>query len=277
MSDRTTGGRDELSYRLQELRRSAGLSTTRVAALLAEGGFPVSQAKVSRTENGRVAADPEFIGRLCDLYGTTEDEKLKLVDLAAEIRKGNRRLVLGRDEAAAQTRIGKFERESTLIRSFTLSAVPGELQTEQYMRVIFDSDAGVRQRLINQAILDDATSARRFTLLLAEGALGWAPLPPADMAAQVDHIAAAIDRRNVQVGIVPWGCPTPVLPLQAWYLFDTRLVVTGGATYALDLTDSEDVAAYAAMTDELERIAVYDDEARAILAGIAARYRAMGA
>lgn len=273
MTDGATGGREELSRRLRALFDAAEMSTIRAAALLTEQGSPTSQSKVSRTLNGRVAADPDFVDRLCALLGTTDEERKELVDLAHEVRKGNRRLVLGRDEAAAQTRIGKFERESQLIRAFTLSAVPGELQTEPYLRAIFNSEAGVRQRLLNQAILDDEHSERRFRLLLAEGALGWAPIAPPDMAEQIDHIAASLDRRNVEIGIIPWGRPVPVLPLHAWHLFDSRLVVTGGATYALDLSEPDDVAAYVAMTDQLEQAAVYGDEARAILRIAAERYR----
>jgi hypothetical protein len=273
MTERTTGGRDELSQRLRTMFKATGMSTTRAAELLTADGVPTSQSKVSRTLNGRVAADPDFIDRLCTLLGASREGRDELVKLAREIRKGNRRLVLGRDTAAAQARIGKFERESTLVRAVAVTSIPGELQTAPYVRTIFDTEAAVRQRLLNQAILDEETGTRRFQMLIAESALGWTPLPPADMAAQVDHIAAAMGRRNLRVGVLPWGQPLPVLPQHSWYLFDSRLVVTGGATYALDLTDPDDVAVYATITDELERVAVYGGAARAILGRVAERYR----
>jgi hypothetical protein len=221
------------------------------------------------------AADPEFIAQLCTLLDASAYERDELVTLAREIRKGNRRLVLGRDQAAAQTRIGKFQRESSLVRAVAITGMPGELQTESYVRTIFNTDAGVRQRLLNQVILDDATSRRRFVLLIAESAFGWTPLPPAQMADQIDHISAALDRRNVRIGIIPWGATVPRLPQQSWYLFDSRLVVTGGLTYALDLTDPDDVVAYVALTDQLEQAAVFDDEARVILRNVADRYRSL--
>jgi hypothetical protein len=93
------------------------------------------------------------------------------------------------------------------------------------------------------------------------------------MADQINHISAALDRRNVRIGIIPWGATVPRLPQQSWYLFDPRLVVTGGLTYALDLTDPDDVVAYVALTDQLEQAAVFDDEARVILRNVADRYR----
>src|SRR5947199_5399528 len=108
MTDRTTGGRDELASRLRSLFKASGMSTVRAAKELEDRGVPTSQSKVSRTINGRVAADPEFVAQLCMLLGASAYERDELVALAREIRKANRRLVLGRDQAAAQTRIGKF-------------------------------------------------------------------------------------------------------------------------------------------------------------------------
>lgn len=215
MTDRTTGGRDELASRLRSLFKASGMSTVRAAKELEDRGVPTSQSKVSRTINGRVAADPEFVAQLCMLLGASAYERDELVALAREIRKANRRLVLGRDQAAAQTRIGKFERESSLVHVVAITSMPGELQTEPYVRTIFNTDVGVRQRLLNQAILDDATSRRRFVLLIAESAFGWTPLPPAQMADQIDHISAALDRRNVRIGIIPWGATVPRLPQQS--------------------------------------------------------------
>lgn len=268
-----TGDRDELATRLRALFDAAGMSTVRAARLLEERGVQASQSKVSRTLNGRVAAEPEFVAALCDLLGAPPAERDELVTLARQIRKATRRLVLGRDPAAAQTRIGKFQRESSVVRAVALTSVPGELQTEAYIRTIFDSDAGVRQRLLNQAVLDDEDSPRRFIMIIAESALGWTPLSPADMAQQVRHISTALARRNVRIGILKWGVPVPKLPQHSWYLFDSRLVVTGGLTYALDLSDPEDVTAYVTLTDQLEQLAVFDhDEVTAILNRTADRY-----
>lgn len=274
MTDGTTGGRDELATRLSALMDAAGMSTVRVAKDLTAQGVETSQSKVSRTINGRTSAAPEFVAEMCTLLGATADERAELVHLAREIRKGNRRLVLGRDHAAAQARIGKFERESSVVRAVSVTSIPGELQSELYIRTIFTAEAGVRQRLLNQKILDQDTSSRRFVLIIPESAFGWTPLPADQMADQVDLIAAAIDRQNVRIGIIPWGTQIPRLPQHSWYLFDSRLVVTGGATYALDLSDPDDVAAYTALTDQLEKLAVFDPaKARAILRRVADRYR----
>lgn len=279
MSERTTGSRDQLSQRLRELRKAAGLSGMDAAAR-AES----TQSKISRVENGRVVADPEFVEMLCELYGASAKQRRELVQMARDVKGGNRRLVLSRDSAGVQARIGRIQRQSSLIRNFSPSAIPGELQTEAYVRAVFYSsarrdfdgaEAGIRQRLLNQAVLDEEGSKRRFVMIIPEGALGWGLLPSAEMATQVDHVSAATTRRNVRIGIIPWGSPTPVLPLHSWTLFDARFVVTGSTTFTADIDDPVDVAAYVRLTDELESYAVWDDGARAILAEAARRYRSM--
>jgi hypothetical protein len=275
MTDDPTGGRAELAQRLRELCRGAGNPSTRkIAEDLATLGVTWSQSKVSRTMNGRTATDPDEVGTLCDLFRASASERAQLVELAREVLKANRRLVLGRDPAAAQTRIGRFQRDASLVRCVALTTIPGELQTPDYVHAVFrGNEAGARQRLLNQTILDEVTSARQFRLLLGESALGWTIVPPAKMAQQLDHVAASIDRRNVTIGILSWGQVIPRLPQHSWYLYDSRLVVTGGATYALDLSDPDDVAAYTTLTDQYEQLAVYGDEARAILTRAADRYR----
>lgn len=279
MADRTTGDRDELSRRLRALRMAAGLSGMEAARLT-----ETTQSKVSRVENGRVVAAPEFVEQLCRLYRSSAAERRDLVAMAHDVRGGNRRLVLSRDSAGIQARIGRVERQSALVRSFTPSGIPGELQTEAYVRAVFHgsarrdfdgAEAGIAQRLLNQAILDDEASTRQFVLLMSEGSLGWALLPPAEMAAQIDHVAAATHRRNVRVGIVPWGRHSAVLPLHSWYLFDARFVVAGATHGAADLDDPADVAAYVRLTDQLEQLAVWDADARTILARAAERYTGM--
>jgi transcriptional regulator with XRE-family HTH domain len=280
MPDRTTGGRDELSRRLHDLRKAAGLSGMRVAELTG-----TSQGKISRTENGRVGADPEFIEQLCRLYEAPAAERRELVAIAKDVQAGNRRLVLRRDTAGVQAQIGRIMKQSALVRTFSPSGLPGLLQTPDYIRAVFHAsarrnlegaEAGIAQRVRNQAILDDETTRRRFVMLVPEGSLGWAILPPEGMAEQIDHIAAATRRRNVRVGIIPWGANSPVLPLHSWDLYDARFVMAGATHATAKLTDRVDVEAYVRLTDQIEQLAVFDDDARAILEQVAVRYRGLG-
>jgi hypothetical protein len=197
------------------------------------------------------------------------------VELAHEIRKGNRRLVLGRDPVAAQVRIRRYVRDSTLVRGFALGGVPGELQLESYVWQVMEGyEPGIRERMDNQQLLDDLSRSWRF--VLPEGALGFPGLlDTTGMAAQLEHIVAGSQRPNVEVGIISWGSRCPVLPLHAWNLYDERVVVLGGETFAVDITEPQDLAAYVALTDQLEALAEWGDGAREILTGAADRYRAL--
>ena len=47
-----------------------------------------------------------------------------------------------------------------------------------------------QQRIVNQAVLTGDT-ARRFVMLMPEGSLGWALLPPVGMADQVSRVRAS--------------------------------------------------------------------------------------
>ncbi len=277
MPDQKTGGRDELSRRLHDLRKTAGLSGTRAAELV-----ETSQAKISRIETGRVVADPDFVEQLCRLYKVPAGERRELVAMAKDVKAGNRRLVLRRDTAGVQAQIGRIQKQSALVRTFAPSGLPGLVQTPAYIRAVFHAsarrnlegaEAGIAQRVRNQAILDDETTQRRFVMLMPEGSLGWALLPPAAMAEQIDHVAAATSRRNVEVGVIPWGTPSTVLPLHSWNIYDARLVIVGATHATAQLTDPADVNAYVKLTDQLQELAVYGDEAREILTEVAARYR----
>ena len=113
-------------------------------------------------------------------------------------------------------------------------------------------EAGAEQRIANQAVLTGDTT-RRFVMLMPEGSLGWALVPPVRMADQVRHIAAMSRRRNMRIGIIPWGRVSSVLPLHSWEIYDGD--------------------AYLELFATLERLAVYGDDAREVLTRVADRYQ----
>lgn len=185
-----------------------------------------------------------------------------------------------RQYAAIQKQIGRVVESSTLVRTFSPVGIPGLLQTTDYVRALFTTggevtpadEAGAEQRIANQAVLTDDT-ARRFVLLMPEGSLGWALLPPVRMADQVGHIAAMSRRRNMRIGIIPWGRVSLVLPLHSWEMYDERAVITGSMTGTAMLTTRADVDAYLELFATLERLAVYGEDAREILTRVADRYQ----
>jgi transcriptional regulator with XRE-family HTH domain len=276
MPSRTPGGRDELTRSLRELRQAAGLSGKQAAA--AAG---IQASKLSRIEKGRTVPSESDVQLLTRIYRATPDQHQRVLEMARDVKAENRRVVFNRDPGGFQDRIGRIEEASTLARSFSPNVIPGLLQSAAYARDLMRwagwspeiTEQALAGRLDRQRRLDDEQSPRRFVIITTEGGLGWAAGPPNMMIEQLDRIAAATYRPNVEVGIVPFGRPAEVFPLHSWDLFDQRAVIVGTTTATAILTEPRDVAAYVELTDALQRLAVYGAEARQILNRVTERYR----
>ncbi|MGH3800381.1 MAG: helix-turn-helix domain-containing protein [Pseudonocardiaceae bacterium] len=275
-----SGGRDELSRALRELREAAHLSTRDAAK---RTGF--SAAKISRVERGINVPTETDVAALVHTYQASPEVRTHLTSIARDIRAEYRPVVMARGKghpSAFQKRLARIEATTEHLTTFTPTVVPGLLQTEAYMRALVayrelppaEVDKFVAARLARQERLRDP--AHRFTLITTEGALGWRAGSPADMAEQVDQIVTATRLSTVRVGIIAWGTLAPVFPLHGWDLHDQRAVIYGTADATAILTEPGDVAKYIMLTEAVERIAVWDDAARAVLARISDRYRASG-
>ncbi len=273
-------GRDELSRALRELREAAQLSTRKAAELT---GF--SAAKISRVERGINIPSENDVAILVRAYQASSEVRIHLTSIARDIQAEYRPVVMARGKghpSAFQKRLARIEATTEHLTTFTPTVVPGLLQTEAYMRALVayrelphtEVDKFVAARLTRQERLRDP--AHRFTQITTEGALGWRAGSSADMAEQVDRIIAATRLPTVRVGIIAWGTQAPVFPLHGWDLHDQRAVIYGTADATAILTEPADVARYITLTAAMERIAVWDDTARAVLARISDRYRASG-
>jgi transcriptional regulator with XRE-family HTH domain len=277
MTERSAEGKDELSRSLRRLREEAGLTTRDVAA---RTGF--SQAKVSRVERGVNVPTEADVRALIDLYAPPAAVARHLRALAEDIRAVHRPVVMARPKARPslfQARLARIEASSEHVGTFSNTVVPGLLQTEAYIRELIaprqldpaEADNFVRARLDRQTLLDDRS--HRFTLVIAEGVFGWRAGSRQEMADQVERVADATRRANVRLGIIPWGTRATRFPLHAWDIYDRRAVSYGTVDATAILTEPRDVEKYAVLFETLASTAVYDDEARAVLAEIVRRYQ----
>lgn len=272
------GGKDELSRTLASLRKESGLSTRQVGAVT---GF--SQAKVSRLERGINIPTEEDVTALLDAYRAPAAVKRRLLGLARDIRAEHRPVVMARqtgNPGAFQARLARIEAASATVRAFSPTAVPGVLQTADYARAVINSRAlpperverFVQNRLRRQEHLL-TPSAPHFTLITTEGALGWRLGTREQMATQVERIAEIATADHVRVGIIPWGTLAERVVLHAWDIYDERAVSYGTAEATAILTEPADVARYVELHEMVERMAVFGQEARAVLDQIANDYR----
>lgn len=281
MTQANPGGLDELSRTLRQLRLAAGYDTLAEAA--SRVGEGISYAKLRRIDLGESVPTPTDVETIARAYHAPAPVREHLVELAEIVKATRRRVVLSRNPKRAefQKRIGKIERSSEQIRSFSPIIVPGLLQTSEYIWAVWNTGGGsaedgakfVANRLGRQAVLDEP--GRRITILTTEGALGWAAGSAALMARQVDHIARVSEEKPaVRIGIIPFGVPAAVFPVSNWDLFDARVVVPGILRTQVILQDA-DVNPYVEQFGQLEPLALYGSEAREIFSRVADRYRGM--
>jgi hypothetical protein len=132
-------------------------------------------------------------------------------------------------------------------------------------------ESSVRERARRFEQMRDGS--RDWVLIMGQGALEWALAAPQVMAAQMDRLLEASHLSNVRLGIVTAYKQVPIQAHHGFDIYDRRGVCIGTWTATALTTDVRDVAEYEWLFSELEKIAAWDDEARAILASTAATYR----
>ncbi len=267
---------------LRKIRDDAGVTSGIEAGRRA--GF--SQAKVSRMEAGRLVPSPADAEHYARALGASAALRRQLVAMARDLHEQHRaaapaRVSVSRSAAAHEQRVRRNEARSAHISVFHPIVIPGLLQTEEYVRAIFSSgtlslseiERRVAERLRRAEILDEP--GRQFTFVLTAGALGWRVGSTEVMARQVEHIVQVSRRAHIRVGVIPWGVEATVFPPCGFDLYDEHTVVVGVVGGSAYYNDPADVGRYVAMLTELERLAVFGDDARAELQRIADEYRTL--
>lgn len=179
----------------------------------------MSQAKVSRIENGVTAADPVDVEKLARALELTEAQITRLVELATQARNHMvdwRTTRVGM--ATRQLDIAQVEGAGHQIRVFNPVSVIGLLQTSEYARAVMfasrrmmDVGAGdpppadiyeaVTARLQRHQIL--AYPDKSFFFVMAEAALSNRLCSPTEMVGQIQRIRELARQDNITVGIIP--------------------------------------------------------------------------
>ena len=275
MADTYQRDHEQFCRTLRGLRKRAGLTGDELAERAG-----MSQSKISKIETGRTlpsVADTETLARV---LGVPYDVRAELVAVADALntRVESHRLVYHRGRDVKQREIGADEAATTTQRLFQDGFVSGLLQTPDYARVIFtgpralvdDMPQAVAARLDRQTVLYEPD--KHFHFLLTENVLRRRLGSGRMMAAQLDRIAQVSTLDTVRLGVIPWTALVPEAPHNSFTIRDERLVTVGTFTTNTTLTDPADVEAYLAVFARFERCAVYDDEARALLAQISREF-----
>jgi transcriptional regulator with XRE-family HTH domain len=268
----------EFGDKVRRLREQGGLDGKDLASHL--GWHP---SKVSKIERGKQTATDsdliDIIGALSVSDAAAEQLRQELRDLRLKQLAWRRQLRAGHRDRQRQDLVD--EQTATTIRVVDLMVVPGLLQTPDYARAIFttqadllevpagDVDEAIAVRMQRQHVLYD--SSKTIDILIAEAALMHPVCTPPQMAAQVDRLVSATSLPGVRLGLLPAYRPLPnLLPHGFWIVDDVVSIekVTGEDRE----TDPEQVAVYERLADRLWSVAVTGDEARAVLLAAGRRW-----
>jgi transcriptional regulator with XRE-family HTH domain len=268
--NRSDGEGTELSRALVALRTESGLRQMDVVARTS-----VSQSQLSRIEKGISLPTEDQAEQLCRLYGATPERQDEIVQMTKDARAGIRdtRLVVQRGNTLAlQERWRRLEKEARVVRSYQPALVIGVLQTVEYSSVVLgqpaDSDVvrDRQQRYLN--LLNDPDREHQF--IQTEGALRLRVGSADVVARQAQHLDSISRHANVRLGVIPESRCVDFTAGTAFHIYDDTAVVVGLEVAAATLTDAADVRHFRQLFDRLASVAVWDDEARAVIARVRA-------
>lgn len=262
--------KEDVGIRLREIRRDAGLTGRRLAAL-ASWHF----TKVSKLEHGIQSPSDEDVRiwcRLCDaedqvadLIATLRTVESHYIEWRRMMRAGAKRL---------QERARTWEREARLLRVYEPLLVPGTLQTRRYAEAIVatvisffnipdDQSQSVEERLARQDLL--YKGERRFHFIIGEQALLTQVGDAQVMIGQLGRLLEVSTMSRVRLGISPVTAANQVYPVHGFWIIDDHLVIVETYSALLTITQPREVGLYIKAFDGLAESAIYGQEARAIL------------
>lgn len=266
---------------LRKMRDDAGITSGEAAGDL----IGVTQATISRWENGKQVPPPELADRYGRALRAPAAVRRQLVAMARDLHEQHRAAAPARvavtRSADHEKRVRRNEERATHISVFHPIVVPGLLQTEDYIRAIF-ATAGLQDEVVEARITERRTRAgilnqpgQWFTFVITAGVLGWRVGSPETMARQIEHLIEVSRYPDVRVGLIPWGTQAIAFPPYGFDIYDQHTVavgVVGGTTY---YNNPRDVNRHIEMLAVLEQMAVFGDEAREVFRRIVDEYRRM--
>jgi transcriptional regulator with XRE-family HTH domain len=204
----------QLGSELRQLRLAARIKGAQVCKQLIW-----SPSKLTRLETGENASvETTDVMGLCEIYGVDADTRARLLGYAAVTK--TRRDWWATSEYRPAIRPGfraflDLEATATALHNYEAEFVPGLLQTEAYIRAIYESahqglppediDRSVAVRTTRQTVLDRPDAPLKFTAIVNEAVLRRQVGSPQVMRDQLAHIVAVAESRpNVRVQVVPF-------------------------------------------------------------------------
>jgi len=234
----------------------------------------MSQAKISRLENGVVAAEPGDVRLVAEKLGMPPAEVERVVALAE--RADNRLTDWTSTQpslADRQHQTAHIEEQAREIRVFQPAVVPGLVQTSEYARAILSA---LREEMDDARIADspvavaEAVNARmrrseillapdrKFHFLITEQVLRNRVCGPAAMVSQIARLREVAAYPNVHFRIIADDAQLPIATYHGFYVADDRWVSVDLFNVSVMSKGRTTVHTYRRVFDALESVALAD-------------------
>lgn len=273
---------------LREMRTRAGISPADAAR-----GVDHDVSWISRIERVENRPHPNDVRALLTLYGNLEPAAIDAVVQVA--RQARQRGWWYRYTDMLPDWFSQYiglETDASVIRTFETQAIPGLLQIEDYARATIlagtmpgpldQIDRQVALRVDRQELLS-ADDPPHLRVVLDEAALRRPIGGREVMRAQVEHLLTMAERPNIQVQVLPLASGAhaglngsfvildfPPPPAHYPGAAEDRIIYVDTLLSALYLEEPKEIAAYAAVFEQLRAQALPLPESRDLIRTIAA-------
>ncbi|GAA0518630.1 helix-turn-helix transcriptional regulator [Saccharopolyspora spinosporotrichia] len=258
--------RRQLGRQLRQLRDAAGKSSRAAAEWL-----DVSQATVSKVENGKQAPKIAHVRLLLQLYGVESPRSEAILRLAREANQRGWWTAYGDTVPDWFRDYVGLETDATELWTYDAELIHGLLQTPDYIRAVtaacneesadFDVECYIDQR---QARQDRLTSSNPplFSAVVSEGALRRMVGGPEVMRAQIQHLIELSKLPHVTFQVLPFEAGAHPAMVSPFILLGFEEDPDMGAVYlenhqgALYLERPDDVRLYANTFERVRKAAL---------------------
>lgn len=275
----TTARSRELGSDLRRIRERAGYSGVQMAERLCW-----STTKVSRLETGRRGTTRTDVAAYVASCGVLGPELERLVALAEPLEDGY--WVQANEPIPDELRtLVYLEKTTNSISSYQPLVVPGLVQTEQYIRALFQGvgvipksgiEPCVHARMTRQELLrsDDCPQLQFF---IHENALLTPVGGSQVMHEQMLHLLFLSDESPCRIRVVPREAGARAASLTGPFVFfrfrgHRPTVYLEHHTASVFLDQNRDVGIYRSLLSSLAACALTEEESRSLLANLASSY-----
>lgn len=269
-SSSAQSAREALAVRLTHLRKDAGLTGKELSARC--GWHP---AKTTRIQKGAALASDADIRSWCaacdaddqadDLIATARAVDSMYMEWRRLHRNGMRQVQQDWYALHQQTRI---------CRVYLSNVPPGFLQTPAFATALMnqitafqgtpdDVAEAVAARVARSRFLYEG--GHHYVVLMEESVLRFRTASPDAMRGQLRHLLTVMPLASLSLGIIPFTAQRTVWPLEAFYVHDDTTAVVETLTAEIKVTQPRELADYAKAFAALAEMAVYGDDARALI------------